>query len=460
MARILEHAQTSKRRVGRHQAPLALTLLTVLALLSCRPAQTQRPNFIFIVADTLRADSLRHAGGPRETPNIDALASESTRFANAYSTSSWTLPALASLFSAQISSQHGVIHWTAPLRPEHISFAEALKDAGYATGGFSANILVEESPGFDRGFDAFKVLIAPEEWIESGRKLFSNAPARLVNEHALTWLTELREGEPDRPFLAYLHYMEPHTPYRCVDGEEMCQFGAAILSARLLDGDWDFSPSDRHIIRRLYGSEVVELDTAIGELLTSLTAGGLLENTWIVLTADHGELLGEGNRYLHGESLERAEIRVPLLFSGPSRRNSTVATPVSLIDVAPTMLALAGVAEPPSFRGRSLVPALRGKMLRPRPVVAELFPRSDATPLHRLVVVTGNEEFSMNANGAITRRPRSKPRVRPRSASSEELARALGEVHDWVDLSDRKAVAAPEISPEMQEQLRALGYAK
>jgi len=440
--------------------PSAFAFLIAFFLVACQPAEPHRPNFIFIVADTLRADYLHHAGGSRPTPNIDALALQSTRFANTYSTSSWTLPALASIFTAQIGSQHGAVHWGAPLADESESLVEALHDAGYATGGFIANVLIDEDSGFDQGFDEFDVLVELEGWGKTKLELFPNAPASSINDRALEWLGALRDSEPDRPFFAYLHYMEPHTPYRCPEeGRKACIDGARYFAARLVAGDWNFPTAERNLIRSLYGSEVVELDTALGEFFVSLAAEGLLDNTWIVLTADHGELLGEHDRFLHGESLEPEEIRVPLLFRAPSKQRSVVETPVSLIDIAPTMLALADVEAPQTFRGRSLVPALRGQTLSPRPVVAELFPRSDATPRHRLVVVSGSQEFSMTPTGAITSTGNSARNARPRPASREELVRALGELHDWIDFSDRKGAEVPEITEEMKTRLRALGYA-
>jgi uncharacterized sulfatase len=439
---------------------LAASLVSLLVLFSANlSGNARRPNFVIILVDTLRADAFQFASGRDPTPNADSLQRESM------------------LFVSQIGSQHRVVQWGSALADEQNSVVEELRRAGYRTGGWTANVLLSDHEGFDQGFEEFEVLVDLEGWGKINLELFPNVSAALINEHALAWLRTLRASDPDSPFFAYLHYMEPHTPYRCPTAEKTCQAGARVLTQRLVNGlangDWEFTKQDRLIIRALYGAEVRATDEALGSLLAALEEEGFRDDTWVVLTSDHGEMLGEYGRYLHGESLYPKEIRIPLLMSGPSRDASAVHTPVSLIDIAPTLLDLAGIEAPPAFRGRSLRATLEGGKIRPRPIVAELFPRSGSVPLHRLVALSGpggpansqapihpggGVRIVMAGDGQISRVRGDGPRTLTNPTTREHLLQVLGELASWVDFSAGEPAEAPEISDEMRERLRALGY--
>jgi arylsulfatase A-like enzyme len=455
-------------------ALLAISAVPLVVRCSAEQKVTpHRPNFVFILVDTLRADAFRPGKERELPPTFQALQRESTSFTNAFTTSSWTIPALASLFVSQIGSQHRVVQWGSALADEQHSVVEELRRAGYRTGGWAANVLLSDHEGFDQGFEEFEVLVDLEGWGKTNLDLFPNAPASKINEHALTWLRKLRASDPDSPFFAYLHYMEPHTPYRCPGTEKACQEGAKVLSQRLVNGDWDFSDLERATIRTLYGAEVRATDEALGSLLAALEEGGFHDDTWLILTADHGEMLGEYGHYLHGKSLYSKEVRIPLLVRGPSRSGSVVHTPVSLIDIAPTLLDLAGIESPSTFRGRSLRAALEGGEIASRPVVAELFPRSGSVPLHRLVALSGRGgpagsnaptrpgggvRIFMAGDGQITRVFGDGPVTFTKPATRKQLVQELGELAPWVDLSISEPAETPEISDEMRERLQALGY--
>jgi arylsulfatase A-like enzyme len=460
-------------RARRLAVLLAASLISLLLLWAMLPDAARRPNFVIILVDTLRADAFQFASGRVPTPNADSLQRQSTWFTNAFSTSSWTIPALASLFVSQIASQHRVARWGSALGDEQDSVVEELQRAGYRTGGWSANVLLKDHAGFDQGFEEFEVLVDLEGWGKINLELFPNVDASSINEHALAWLRKLRASDPRSPFFVYLHYMEPHTPYRCPTAKQACQDGARDLARRLVSRDWNFSKEDRVMVHNLYGAEVRATDEALGSLLAALEEGGFRDDTWVFLIADHGEMLGEYGRFLHGESLYPDEIRIPLLVSGPSRAASVVHTPVSLIDIAPTLLDLAGVEAPPTFRGRSLRPALEGGEIEARPIVVELLPRSGSMPLQRLVALSGpggpadsqapirpggGVRIVMAGDGHISRVRGDWPNERASPATRENLLDALGEEASWVDFSAWEPAPAPEISDEMSERLRALGY--
>jgi arylsulfatase A-like enzyme len=485
------HGGDARPNGVRAAAGVALALALV-GLLACGGApEGPPPNFVLVVVDTLRADHLTGSEKiPLETPNFDTLRRRSTWFRNAYATASWTIPSLASLFVSQLSSQHRLIRWKAELGPDHVTLAEVLRAAGYRTGGWSANVLIGDDSGFQQGFEVYQVVLAPGTLGGKVPEPFPNAQGDLVRQRALSWLRETGAADPEAPFFAYLHYMEPHTPYRCggmgdrAAGEE-AQLGATaedasapgdenrsecgerakttatFLNKRLLEGGWSFTPFEREMIRALYAGEVRTMDGELGRLVASLQAEDLWENTWLIVTADHGEQLGERGRYLHGESLDPHEIRVPLLISGPKRQGSIVDTPVSLIDLAPTILGLAGLDVPDSFHGRSLEPALNGEPVPATPVVAELFQRWDRPPLDSLAVVSGSDLIVLETDGGLVRfdAERDPLRLRPRAATRRELSRALGELESSIDLSREPPEEPPRVSPQTRERLRALGYA-
>jgi arylsulfatase A-like enzyme len=428
------------------------------------PAPKVRPNFILIVVDTLRFDRLHFAGYPRRenSPTFDALRAESAWFEGARATASWTLPSLTSLFVSQIASQHRVVAWGARLPAEALTLTEVLREAGYRTGGWSANILIKEDLGLPQGFDEYKVVYNFEAWQQEWPdELVPTANAVWVGKAALDWIGRVR-ASGDAPFFAYLHYMEPHTPYRCREGApSACVQRSRELNERLVARNWDFSREDQTQIQKFYDVEINKLDVELNKLFEALKQEEYWENTWVILTADHGESLGENGTWLHGRSLEPQEVRVPLLISSPKRTASVIHGPVSLIDIAPTLLDIAGIEAPASFSGRSLKPALEGEPLSDVPVIAELFEGGNEPPRHRLAVIRGSVKIIEDMDGSLHRFDlRRDPRQRnPLAADSDHLSRLSG---DWAPVIARARetpTEAPPLSPETREQLRALGYA-
>lgn len=454
----------SARRRSARAAGLAWAWLLALSACSGASAPPARPNFVIVLIDTLRADRLHYAGyWKKQSPSFDEIQRQSAWFPHAYSTSSWTIPSVASLFVSQLASQHRVVLWGSPLPGEDTTFVEVLRDHGYRTGGFTANRLMAPSRGFAQGFDAYKLVLHP--FMRPDTKPGTEraiAPARAVTRKALQWLEEAAGS--DRPFLLYIHYMEPHTPYLCADGAgDACRVGAAVLNRRILSGQWKFDERDHSLIESLYDADVERMDAALGELWSRLDQLGALENTWVVVTADHGEQLGERGWYVHGKTLFQPLIRIPLLISPPSREGSIVELPVSLVDLAPTLLELAGVEVPASFVGRSLVGALDGSPPPSRPVVAELFPLSrepDPQYRHRLAVVDATQSLVLGVDGSVAHFDLTQDPVQTDSdeAAPEALGELLAKAGVVVDLTAELDAGDATVSPEMLEHLKALGY--
>lgn len=374
-------AGRAPHRASRPAAALGILLPACLAL-ACAASPggaggddggddvRHRPNLVLVVVDTLRADRLGVYGAERPTsPAVDRLASRAVTFTQARAQAPCTFPSVNSLLTSQPA-------WTFEGRPfRHLgipsglpTLASRLRRAGYGTAAVSASPVVRRSPGrlnreggFGHGFDLF---------LEG----CSERAAGCVNRRVGALLRLLPE-----PFFLYLHYFDPHDPYaapasaprrfaRPYRGSAAVAAGDPLPAAERLyaGGGAGLSPRDLEHLRDRYDEEVVHADARLGELLALLDAGGRGERTAVVLTADHGESFLEHGHLRHCRSLHDEEVRVPLLVRPPggvaARR---VDRPVALLDVAPTLLEMAGVevaTAEPAPAGSSLLPELGGSV--------------------------------------------------------------------------------------------------
>lgn len=343
------------RRLGRARLALAASLLSLTALPACRPApQPPPPNVLVVLGDTVRQDAVGvYGAGPGRTPAIDALAASGARFTQARAQSSWTLPSVASLFTSRWC--HEVTDWAdmpQKLPEEAVTIAELFRAKGYATGGFSANVLINRDDGFAQGFETFWA--PPTEtsmWTD----------ALTTADHAVEWLRR----EQHRPFFAYVHFVDPHSPY-CPPAERPRDPNAPV------PGDMSLSFYGRNPLpdaatlaewRRLYAEEVALVDRGLARVLAALEPE-VRKRTTVVFLADHGEEFLDHGFLGHGWSLYDELLRVPLVIAGPGIRAGRIVTqPVGLIDVLPTLAARAGLARDAasaSWRGIDLSRALSG----------------------------------------------------------------------------------------------------
>lgn len=325
------------------------------------------PNVILIVVDTLRADHLSCYGKRNQTPAIDALAADGTRFARAYSQASWTRPSFGTIFTSLYPSSHRAIHKADQLPDAVVTLAETMQAAGYATVGFANNINVAPLFGFQQGFDQY-VFLEPEfffgatesaaqltiynqlrlirERFISKKKWVENyyQPADVVSKHGLDWLAA---RDSKRPFFMFLHYMEPHDPYfvHPYNGEAY---------ARVANPNPDPSLADKY--RDAYDGAIRFLDSELAKLFAELKAKGLYDESFVVLTADHGEEFHEHGGWWHGTTLYDEQLAVPLLVKPPRGGASGVVNDavVSSLDIAPTIIAGAGLAVPKTMVGKPL----------------------------------------------------------------------------------------------------------
>jgi arylsulfatase A-like enzyme len=354
-----------------------------------RAPRDPRRNVIVVSLDTVRADHLSCEGYPRPTtPCLDALAREGAWFRDVSSTASYTLPAHASLFSGQLPSRHGAESAT-PGR-DRIStrrsrlLAQELRDAGWLTAAFTGGVYLAADFGFDRGFDRYDetdLLLEPDDprahsLPRPGDPEFNARQRRARTlDHALEWIRAHQDGR----FLLFLHTYLVHDYLAAPEHEARFHGSCASRVAR---GDLGFV-RDRTIAQKpaaadldhfvdSYDAALHQADRAVGRLRGTLRELRLDDRTWLVVTSDHGEEFGDHGGVNHGRTLHEEVVRVPLFLAGPGVSPREIRDPVSLVDVAPTLLELLGLWPRHEMDGRSLAPFLRGEALSPAPLQAEL----------------------------------------------------------------------------------------
>lgn len=456
-----------------------LLVVALFALPSLACLRWRRPHVILIVIDTLRADRLGAYGNPGGlTPFLDELAGRGTLFLNAYAASSWTCPSVASLFTSRYPTEHHVTSFDSRLPDTEVTLAEQLIPYRYLNFGFTANRRLTEQLGYGQGFKTWAVF-------PTATKLRADR----LKRRALAWLDLVRGRKSTKPVFLYLHFMEPHAPYdpparfreRFVRDPAI---DSAIANRKLIDQHWaELTPAGIDHLASLYDGEVAYLDSELRRLFAGLDERGLLADAVVIVTADHGEELGEHGLMSHGFSLYDQELRVPLILLGPQvPAGKVVRDNVSLVDVAPSILALAGLPADRRFEGRSLVPLLHGGAPS-TDVVAEL-PRESADfdpRRHTAAIVRDSDKLLVLADAWAARLGEAEmydlaadpKETRPvgyvggpfsLAAGTPALARAqalLGALRQTQTRLVARAGTAAERQPldaKTREQLRALGY--
>ncbi len=425
-----------------------------------QPEPPQRfPNVVVLTIDTLRADRLSSYGYRRPTtPNIDRLLASGARFSQARTVEPLTNPALCSMFTSLYPHEHGATRNGLRLRPDLPSAARVLARRGYRSAAFVGNwTLKNRISGLGEHFERYDEVFTRKRWLGMFK---SEATAEDLTDAALAWVAETR-ASPRRPFLLWVHYVEPHAPYRLQED----------FARRLgVPTRGEVSRPDR------YDTEVAFVDHHLGRLLAAFDGDpGLRSNTLFVFTADHGESLGEHGYWGHGRNLYEPTLRIPLGFAwnGRIRPGTTIDAPALNIDVAATILGLAGLPVPADFRGFDWSPVFGGAA-PPRGRVA-LFqahkgavlsvqeaPSARRKGLLEVAVMIGErkEIFRLTERQLrlfdLGRDPRETRSLANGSQLSARLDAWMDDVQKGLIASDR--LGSAEIDPENVEQLRALGY--
>lgn len=374
-----------------------LLLLAALHASGCGREVSPRPSILLVVIDTLRADAMSlYGAGQPTTPSIDAWASSAVVFERAYSQSSWTKSSVASLFSSLYPVHHQVWEETPAnqLSASLQTLAECLQEAGYWTAAVSENPHVQPETGFDQGFEEFRGLDRFQDtgaWIlEQCRELLAIAP-------------------PDRPRFLYIHILDPHGPYKPGKYRDEFLQGQTTDRPEVADGQIgrllrrgelaELTHSDVTYLWSLYLAELRGSDDLVGAIDQEFRAA-CSGPPLVLLTSDHGEEFLEHGELKHGNQLYEESIHIPLVIGGPGiaagRRVDVLA---QHIDLAPTLLDLAGVPVPPLFQGISLRPWLEGAPPEERTLLFETRWRN----LQRSAVRAGDFKLSRDADSGEER---------------------------------------------------------
>lgn len=407
--------------------------LLVLASVGCTRGSSGRglapsgslrgANILLITVDTLRRDRVGAYGNRSGlTPNLDRFAASAVRYTHAFTPAPLTLPAHASILTGLLPQHHGIHNNTLFRLDERVpTLASLAKSAGYRTGAFVGAFVLDGRFGLNHGFDEYDDHLPHSAGVSFH---FSERRAADVVRLAIDWIVKPGRG----PWFAWIHLFDPHAPYA--------------------------APPDYRAGRSAYDAEVAYTDSEIGRLFASLDAAHALDRTLIVVTADHGESLGEHGETTHGLFAYNATLAVPLLVGGPSIRQGVIDAPVSHVDVAPTVLDLVGIARPERVDGTSLART-------PPSDRAVYFEALDAALTHgwaalRGVIQSGwkyielpdAELYDLSAD------PREERNVLTHDARAENLRRLLS-----LMTSDGSG-GAPRalIDADAASRLRALGY--
>ena len=412
--------QESWGRVARSRAaPTAALLAVVLIVVNAavfwrvmavsdsvglRPdaAQGERPDVVVILVDTLRRDHLSCFGYNRPTsPNLDRLYGESWVFTNAYVPSTYTTPTVASLFTGLYPSSHRILDRMAIIPETAPMLAEHFRSYGYATGAFVANGTITARCGFAQGFETYFPM-GTQAWCRRQRTAFEQIIIRAlrpndahlayrITAEASRWMQE----NAGRPRFAYIHYMEPHEAYRPSERDRSAVAPDAppgphrppnfVDYRDQLAGtgcqDWEclpdpprVSPQDLEGMVANYDGEIRSVDRYIGRLLDDLADQGVLDRCELVFCSDHGEEFGDHHGWAHVNSIYEEMSACPLMYRPPGGlpKTRTIARPVGLLDVIPTLCSRAGIEAPPIHQGLE-IPELLGRDHRgpAQPVLCE-----------------------------------------------------------------------------------------
>jgi arylsulfatase A-like enzyme len=347
--------------VGPGDSTVAFASRTEFYLAECTaiskaPATSGRPNVLLIMVDTLRPDRMSCYGYEYETtPHIDAMAEHAAVFETAVAQSTWTRPTTASTLTSTYPGVHGAEDRPDVVREGLPSLAETLRAEGYATTGIVTNVNLQTRWGFGQDFDRYLDLTDHDTSFDIEN-----------DQQAADETIKAMDRTGESPWFIYTHFMAPHGPYAPPIG----------FNVKFQIDTEGMHPLEKlsEMIRSQYDGEIGFVDSLFGEVVDALRERGLYDDTIIVFVSDHGEQFHEHGINGHGFTLYDHEMRIPLLIKPagglPHRRD--VNTIVEQVDIAPTILELAGIPSEPRFAGRSLVSDVHGGEAPPRLGFAQL----------------------------------------------------------------------------------------
>jgi len=423
------------------------------------------PSLLLITIDTLRADRLPFYGYKRNTaPFLGKLAEHGIVFTNAYSTSSWTVPAATSLVTGVYPSSHGIVYGFTkkehiykqePVPQELPNLPEQLRSLGYRTYAVTANYHLTKELGFGRGFDRYACV--------------GFCPAEKVNQSFLRWKHEIETH--NGPVFIWLHYFDPHIPYiarqpwlkQYQNDETEAESGRISSLYRPLLLKKEIKAKGQRILtlaQSHYDSEINYCDEHIKNLFQKFPS---LEKYVLAFTADHGEEFREHGRLGHAQNLYNYTVRIPFFIRTPEAVSVTNSKEIaSLVDVAPTLLAIAGGKAPPSWQGRALIDQRRQVSPQKERYVLAQLDNGKAPPLNALIGTNWKLIINDKTQAKELYNLMDDPTERKNLTTLQpEKTRQQSEVLQKLLLSLAPAPKTGEKKPlqkDKEEMLRSLGY--
>lgn len=461
-----EHNKKSQGRLTRRDVikyglygGLSAGLLRVMLSCSGKEQDTKFPNIIVISIDTLRADHLGCYGYGRATsPTLKKLASESMLFEDASAPSPWTSPSHGSLLTGLYPSSLGLTTKQSALPSNAKTLARILSKYNFDTGAFVNGIYVGKKFGFNKGFDTFEYIPNPND---------AKGTAPTIIHLVKKWLDRHKKNQ----FFLFVHFFDVHSDYSSLPEYEK-QFtgpyegvfnGSTQQLKDFREGKLSLDKSDAKHLIDLYDAGIRQFDDRLKVLFDFLEQKGLLENSYVVVTSDHGEEFLEHGGVLHGKTHYQELIHVPLIIRGPKiPPGLRIKEMVSLVDVMPTMLGLLGIPSLSGFDGYDLRPLWQesGARLPERFIFAEAdhhnirdnikrAVRSRQHKLHYNILSKKIELYNLSED------PQELTNIYSEHAALAKLL--FQELKKFMQNTKKGQKAAP-LSPEDIQRLKSLGY--
>ncbi len=462
----------------------------LLFAVACSPSSSsdERPCILFVSIDSLRADHLGCYGYPKPTtPTIDAVAAEGVRFETAVSTTSWTLPSHAAMFTGLFDSAHGLFENGLALSDQHVTLADTLREAGYHTAGFFGGPYLHPTYGLNKGFETYQSCmtkiadsVSNEDIREHARQPFDDAHEDVTGPRTIDevkrWCAKPSDG---RPFFMFVHLWDVHYDY--IPPQKYVElfdpgYQGSLDARHYMQNDAirpDMDPRDFQHLVALYDGEIRFTDDNLKEILAAVEArAGGKEKLLIAIVADHGDEFFDHGHKGHMRTLLDELVHVPMIFRWPGHIASgkTIGGQVRTIDLFPTMATAAGAKIPSAVQGQSLLDAARlGVSPPPKPALLELLidpAEARALRTEKLKVV----KSTLRKDDAVTTKSGGfKLDLDPKEQhfvgeQDPDVAHGLDELQklttETLDLRKRLH-AAPKravVDPKLEQRLKELGY--
>jgi len=431
---------------------LVLAALLIMGISLCYFLSPQTPEIshvLLISIDTCRADHLGCYGYPlNTTPHIDAIAKKGIVFENAFSPQPFTLPAHCSMLTGTIPPFHGVLdNSDYKLSEDNTTLAQLLKRKGFSTAGFVSSFVLDACFGLNKGFDLYD-----DDFADTSNTMGINqCTGDEISQEAIEWLdTHKHENN-----FMFLHYYDPHFTYAPPE-----PFASKFKNVPRPE---HMSLPFKQVFLDGYTNEIAYTDHCIGQVINKLKQLGLYDSTLIIITSDHGEMLGQHGEASHGYFIYQPAIKVPLIVKTPGRTKSLRIThSVGIADIVPTVCALLNIEIPTPVQGQDLSPCFKGETLPSpdQPLFCQSLESTKYNANSLLGVVTDQYKYIRTTRPELYDLVKDPYELNNMAARQPDQLQAMEDTLQQIlaDASQRKASAKAGLDEATRRRLESLGY--